>query len=172
MSQPNILNAATNVQKMLRNISYILDTNAQNAIREEINKQVFELFKLGESHCLFAVKIKSLRGFDEEIVWRQRISRLYYGIYNVRRAIMLACEGTYSTSSDDHQKVENLPDGMNNVAMYKRRIRDLRADRNLADYDHLASIDKLTQTPDDAEILVLEFIKDARNFLNERGILV
>ncbi len=79
---PHILLAASNTRKMLENLRNVLDVGACDAIEQEINKNVISLFELGEEHFRFAQGI-------ERRVWRQRMSRLYYGAYNVRRAIVL-----------------------------------------------------------------------------------
>jgi hypothetical protein len=64
---------------MLENIRHILDQKACDTIQDEIDKNVKALFDLGLEHFNFAKQTPSQ-------YWRQRISRFYYGAYNVRRA--------------------------------------------------------------------------------------
>lgn len=147
---------------MLANLSHILDASACNVIRSEIDKNVKLLFDLGESHYLFAKQLAKSH-------WRQRISRLYYGAYNARRAINLHEDGSFGTDVDDHKKT-GLPDKLNNSSTYTNQLRVLREDRNLSDYDHTASEADLVLTQDEAERFVTDFLKDARLYLVSRGI--
>jgi hypothetical protein len=165
LKPPHILRASTNVSEMLENLRHILDANACSTIQGEINNNVKSLFLLGEEHFHFARQTQ--RRF-----WRQRISRLYYGAYNIRRAVQLLCNGTYRTDVSDHSKIGELIDSFPNKDTYKRKLTDLREDRNLADYSHDANESDLILSQDDAEALITEFINDARNFLNNRGVNV
>jgi len=150
---------------MLENLRHILDTKACNVIQHEIDKNVKALFGLGEEHFRFAKQ-------TQKKLWRQRISRLYYGAYNVRRAVELHTEGIYRTDASDHKNMHNIPDTFPNQDKYKSRLVNLRDDRNLADYDHDAGEPDLILTQDTAETLVADFIKDARDFLENRGVNV
>jgi hypothetical protein len=79
LKSPHILLASSNTRKMLENIRHILDQKACDTIQDEIDKNVKALFDLGLEHFNFAKQTPSQ-------YWRQRISRFYYGAYNVRRA--------------------------------------------------------------------------------------
>ena len=122
------------------------------------------LFVLGEEHYRFAVQIPGKH-------WRQKISRFYYGAYNVRRAVRLRYDGGYSTDLSDHKKPD-LPDKFPDKNTYEVQIKTLRDDRNLADYDHTADEADLVIALSDAERLVDDFIKDARDFLAAQGVKV
>ena len=163
MKSPHILLASSNTQKMLKNIRPLLDQNACNAIQEEIDKNVKALFDLGLEHFNFAKQAPSQ-------YWRQRISRFYYGAYNVRRALQLHYNGDYNTDVSDHKKIYNMPDDLPNKEIYKSQLVAIREDRNLADYDHSASESDLTLTQDATKIIVTGFIDDVRTFLINRGI--
>jgi hypothetical protein len=160
---PHILLASSNTRKMLENIRHLLDQKACDAIQDEIDKNVKALFDLGLGHFNFAKQTPSQ-------YWRQRISRLYYGAYNVRRALQLHYNGDYNTDVSDHKKIYNMPDDLPNNEIYKRHLVDMREDRNIADYDHSASESDLTLTQDEAEKIVTDFIADVRTFLMNRGI--
>ena len=163
LKNPHILLAAKNTREMLENIRHIIDAGATRAIEDEIEKNTQELFALGEEHYDFAKHTAKSH-------WRQRISRFYYGAYNVRRAIQLYDSGVYSTDSSDHKKIDQMPQSLNNIQTYKNKLRSLREDRNLADYDHSASESDLVFTQDDYEQLVTDFINDARTFLTQKGV--
>ncbi len=163
LKPPHILLAAPNTREMLENLRHVLDTSACDAIQQEINENVKALFALGEEHFQFAMQ-------SQKKFWRQRISRLYYGAYNVRRAVQLHFDGVYQTDVSDHKKIGFMPDSFPNKKTYQQRLADLRNDRNLADYDHVADESDLLLTQDEAEDLVTDFINDARNFLKNRGV--
>jgi hypothetical protein len=148
---------------MLENLRHILDDDACDSIQKRIDENVILLFRLGESHFNFARNTSSR-------YWRQRISRFYYGAYNVRRALQLNYSGIYRTDTSDHKEVGNFPNGFPNVNTYSRRLVDLRDDRNIADYDHSAEEEDLVLTQSEAENLVSSLIKDAKTFLTEREI--
>jgi hypothetical protein len=148
---------------MLENIRHILDVSAVTAIENEIEKNTKELFALGEEHFNFAKHTSKSH-------WRQRISRFYYGAYNVRRAIQLYHNGIYSTDSSDHKNIDQMPKSLNNINTYKNELRRLRDDRNLADYDHSASETDLVFNQDHYEQLITNFINDARTFLKDKGV--
>lgn len=162
LKSPHLLLASSNSHQMLANLRHILDPTACNAIQSEINVNVKLLFELGESHHAFAKQLLNQ-------YWRQRISRLYYGAYNVRRAVNLHESGSFRTDVDDHKKTE-LPSGLNNASTYTIRLRDLREDRNLSDYDHTALESDLVLTQDEAELIVTDFIADAKAYLVSRGV--
>jgi len=160
---PHILLASSNTRKMLENIRYLLEKDACDAIQDEIDKNVKELFDLGLEHFHFAKQTPSQ-------YWRQRISRFYYGAYNVRRALQLHYSGEYNTDTSDHKKIYEVPNDLPNKEIYKSQLVVIRDDRNIADYDHLASENDLTLTQDEVEKIVTDFIGDVRTFLINRGI--
>jgi len=165
LKPPHILRASQNVSEMLENLRHILDANACSMIQSEINANVKALFGLGEEHFNFARQ-------TPKRYWRQRISRLYYGAYNIRRAVQLHCNGIYRTDVSDHSRIGDLIDSFPNMDTYKRRLTDLREDRNLADYSHDATESDLILAQNDADELVNNFIIDARNFLASRGVVI
>jgi hypothetical protein len=165
IKEPHLFNAATNPQRMIRNLVGILDEAELDKIRREIDANVIGLYRLAEGHFVFAKAIKSAE-------WRQKISRLYYAAYNARRAISLKNDGSYTTDSTDHQKVDVLPDRLDNHALYKSKLKDLRDDRNLADYNHLAKESDLLVSVFEAEKVVTDFINDAKKFLTNLGIII
>lgn len=132
-------------------------------IRREVDRNVIALYRLGESHFLFSKSIPNTE-------WRQKISRLYYGAYNVRRAILLKHDGSFTTESSDHQKVDVIPDLLDNHSLYKLKLKNLRDDRNLADYSHLAVVSDLIIGLDGAEELAGSLFTDAKAFMTSHGI--
>lgn len=165
LKEPHLFNASSNPVKLINNLSGILTIAELDKLRREIDSNVIELFGLGLSHFQFACAI-------DKAHWRQRISRLYYGAYNVRRAIALKHNGSFSTDSSDHSKVDSIPDSVNDVAIYKSRLVNLREDRNLSDYNHLATEADLISSPDDYQTLVSNFISDAKAYLATQGIQI
>jgi hypothetical protein len=163
IKEPHLFNAAANPLKMIRNLTGILEDIELNKIRNEIDKNVVGLFRLGEDHFVFARTIRSSE-------WRQKVSRLYYAAYNVRRSVALKHDGSYTTDSSDHQKVDVLPDTLNNHALYRLKLKNLRDDRNLADYSHLAAESDLLLSVIEAEKVVSELLADAKKFLTDSGI--
>jgi len=163
LKEPHLFNAASNPLKIIKNLAGILAEVELDKIRREIDVNVVALYKLGESHFLFAKAISNTE-------WRQKISRLYYGAYNVRRAVSLKFDGTYSTDSSDHQKIDSIPDTFNNYAVYRNKLKSLRDDRNLADYNHLAKIEDLLLSVEESERLVTDLFSDAKNYFTSSGI--
>lgn len=163
LKEPHVLLASSNPEKLIRNLIGILEQSALDKIRAEIDLNVKLLFQLGETHFRFATSINKSE-------WRQRISRLYYASYNVRRALILKYNGSYSTDIEDHKKIDDLPDEMNNASTYKSKLKNMREDRNLADYSHTADVADLLIPIDESEDLVREFIKDSKDYLNKYGV--
>jgi hypothetical protein len=163
LKEPHLFNAASNPLKIIRNLAGILLATELDKIRAEVDVNVVGLFRLGQMHYAFARSVAATE-------WRQRISRLYYGAYNVRRAVALKYDGTFSTDSSDHQNVDRLPDAVNNAATYRVKLKNLREDRNLADYNHLAQVADLLISPSDYEIMVTDFIEDATRYLTSQGV--
>lgn len=159
----HILNASSNVRKMLENIRHLLTRTAITSIENEINQNGVQLFRLGENHFRFASHITNR-------YWRQKVSRLYYAIFNIRRAVLLVRDGVYNTDLTDHKNVGELPDDFPNRETYTRRFSDIRQDRNLADYSHLAARSDLAVPLQETEQLAREFVNDARRYLRARGV--
>jgi hypothetical protein len=162
-SSPHVLLAAGNVKKMQSNLVGLLSPASNAAIEAAITDNVVQLYRLGRNHYLFARR-------QNNRDWRQKISRFYYGAYNVSRSVRLCNNGDYSTDSSDHKKIESLPPGFPNIAAYQNQLIALREDRNLCDYDHSSSISALALGVVDTQTLVSSFLADAQSFLNAKGI--
>jgi hypothetical protein len=165
MKSPHILLAAGNVKQLQMNLIKVIDATAIRAIEIEIDINTKNLYLLGKTHYLFAIK-------QNKNAWRQKISRLYYGGYNASRAIRLCVSGDYSTDSSDHKKISVLPADFPNHVSYGLRLKTLRDDRNLCDYDHTVRCADLSIGPSDATDLVDAFLRDARDYLRNRGIAI
>ncbi len=79
-------------------------------------------------------------------------------------------DGGFSTDSGDHQKIDMLPDSIENKEIYKARLKTLRDDRNLCDYSHLATENDLLINVADARTLVTNFMSDSKQFLVDKGV--
>lgn len=165
LSPPHLLLASSNPMKMIQNLNHLLSRHASAKLTAELDRNVFGLFALGISHFEFATRLT-------DTDWRQKISRLYYAVYNVRRAVMLKHNGVFSTDSSDHFTVDKLPDRINNYESHKSKLRDLREDRNLSDYSHQAQMVDLVIPPNDALAFSDQFIDDCRKFLQQNGVNV
>jgi len=165
LKEPHVLLASSNPRKLLKNLAHVLDQAALDEIEAEVDANVTGLLILGESHLAFALTIPKGE-------WRQRISRLYYAVYNVKRAVSLKYDGSFSTDSSDHQKIDGLPPNFNNQATYSSKLKNLRDDRNLADYSHLAKESDLLIPCDDVESMANDFITDAKAFLKNLGLQI
>lgn len=165
LAEPHVLLASGNPNRLLKNLGHILSEVELDKIRRAVDHEVFGLYQLGMSHYYFASSI----GKSE---WRQKISRLYYAAYNVKRAIQLKDSGVYSTDSSDHQRIDELPKNLENAATYKGKLKNLRDDRNLADYSHVANEGDLLIKVADSEALVDDFITDAKKLLEDQGIVL
>lgn len=165
LREPHVLLASSNPMKLIRNLSEIFSPGELEKIEKEISSQCRLLFELGQSHFEFA---RSLSTQNQN--WRQKISRYYYAAYNCKRAVVLRWDGRFSTDSSDHQKVDELPTDFKNLATYRHQLKNLRDDRNLADYSHQATVDNLILTLAEAEALVASFVADCREFLVERRV--
>jgi len=150
---------------MIQNLNHILEQQELDKITAELDRNVRQLFQLGKSHFSFA------QGLGDKD-WRQKISRLYYAAYNVRRAVALKNSGAFSTESGDHQKVDQLPDNMDNRESHLTNLRNLREDRNLSDYNHEAKVTDLVLNPGDALNFVTQFLADSAKFLKDQGVTV
>jgi hypothetical protein len=165
LKPPHLLLASGNPVRMIHNISHLISKKQIGLLTAELDKNASELFSLGLGHFTFAATIN-----DAE--WRQKISRLYYAAYNVRRALALKDSGAFATDSSDHKNVDQLPQRMENREAHISKLRNLRDDRNLADYSHTAVIDDLLIPPGEAFQFVVQFIEDGRTFLTTHGVAV
>ena len=163
LQEPNILLAGSNCQRLIRNVQHVLDAAAVDTLREEVRHNVKQLFELGDHHFQFALSIPDTH-------WRQRVSRFYYAAYNIRRAIALNHSGHFAMDVTDHKKIGELPDDFPSKNMFATELEGLRDDRNLADYNHVATDTDLLKIPADVEILVTNFRTEAFNYLTNRGI--
>lgn len=165
MKSPHLLLAAGNLNRLKANLVNVVDANAMSAIEAEIHSNTSKLYLLGKSQYMFAIK-------QNKNAWRQKISRLYYGAYNVSRSIRLCVSGEYSTDSSDHKKIGSLPDDFPTYSRYGNRLSVLREDRNLCDYDHTVRCADLSIGIADLIELVEVFLKDARTYLGQRGVQI
>lgn len=165
LSSPHLLLASSNPMKMIQNLNHLLAKQEIDKLTAELDRNVTALFSLGQSHFTFA---SNLDNRD----WRQKISRLYYGVYNIRRAVTLKHSGAFSIDSSDHKNIDQLPDGILHREAHIGNLRNLREDRNLADYSHLAAVTDLVISPDDALIFAQQFIADCQQFLLQEGVTV
>jgi hypothetical protein len=165
LKSPHILLAAGNLKKLKLNLVDVIDDNAIQAIEEEICCNAAKLYLLGKHHYIFATK-------QNKNAWRQKVSRLYYGAYNVSRAVRLCVSGEYSGESGDHKKIGDLPKDFPTRASYSNRLTALRDDRNLCDYDHTARCADLSIGVAESVELVDEFLKDTRAYLGQRGVKI
>jgi hypothetical protein len=76
--------------------------------------------------------------------------------------------GQYSREVKDHEKVGDLPDDFSDKNTYANRLRLLREDRNLCDYDHTVVEADLGMSSNDAIVLVGGLIAHARGYLRAR----
>ena len=165
LSEPHVLLASSNPQRLIKNLAGVLAKAQLKKIDVAVCDEARLLFELGNTHYEFAKTIDATE-------WRQKISRLYYAAYNVKRAVALRNDGSFSTENKDHATVDALPTTLNNHATYSGKLRNLREDRNLADYSHLAKESDLLISVGDAEELVTDFVKDAKEFLVSKGVTV
>lgn len=165
LSSPHLLLASSNPLKMIQNLNHLLAQQELAKLVVELDRNVIALFALGTIHFNFA------SGLDNRD-WRQKISRCYYAAYNIRRAVALKHSGAFTTDSSDHKNVDQLPDGLSNRESHISNLRNLREDRNLADYSHLAVVSDLVIAPDDALTFATQFIADCRHFLVQTGVVV
>lgn len=164
VQSPHILKAAPNLRRLESNLSCILDHSGREAIANEVCRNTRGLLGLSREHYDFAVSVSRTN-------WRQKISRLYYAAYHARRAVHLFVVGDYATDSSDHKNVGGFPSDFPNRDTYKTRLSDLRSDRNLADYDHEATVADLIHSADEATLMVSKLIDDAHAYLESKGLI-
>lgn len=165
MKPPHILLLNKNVVELKKQLAGILTKNSTRAFDTAVRENVIQLFRLGEQHYTFAQAIATQH-------WRQVVSRSYYAAYNVSKAVRLETNGSYSQEVKDHEKVGDLPDDFPNKSIYANKLRLLRDDRNLCDYDHTAVQAELGSTSADTLSLVSDLIGHARSYLRARNVRV
>jgi hypothetical protein len=165
MRSPHILLLTKNVGELKRELASVLSKKSARAFDAEVKENVAQLFALGVHHFEFARSTPAVH-------WRQVVSRAYYGAYGVSRAVRLAVAGHYSREVKDHDKVGDLPDGFPDQNTYANRLRLLRDDRNLCDYDHTAAEADLALTVPDTLALVGALFAHARAYLKARKFYV
>lgn len=163
LTEPHVLLASSNPVKLIKNLRSILGKAQLKKIDDAVCAEAKALFLLGKSHFDFSNSIPPAE-------WRQVVSRLYYAAYNVKRSISLRHDGSFSTESKDHERIDQLPSALANSAVYGAKLRTLREDRNLADYSHLAKESDLVIAVPDARVLVTNFLADAKTYLNSNGV--
>jgi hypothetical protein len=161
MRTPHILLLKKNVLEVRRELAGIFSKRCALLFDAEVKANVLQLFSLGENHYQFAKSLQTTH-------WRQVVSRAYYGAYGVSRAVRLAVDGQYSQEAKDHARVGQLPEDFPKKNTYANRLRLLRDDRNLCDYDHTAVETDLGMSSTDALALVREFVQHARSYLRAR----
>lgn len=159
----HLLKASANYRRMIENIRPYLSEESTGKLEDEFNRNVVQLFRLGEEYFAFAKAVDSA-------MWRQKVSRFYYAAFFLSRAARLEDAGTYVTDVSDHKHIGDLPDGFVNIATYQNKLKALRDDRNLADYSHDASEGDLTTPTKEIEALVEAFMDHVRAHLKSRGI--
>ncbi len=165
MKPPHILLLNKNVGELKKHLAGILSKKSTRAFDTAVRENVIQLFKLAEQHHTFAQAIAAKH-------WRQIVSRSYYAAYNVSKAIRLAANGYYSQEAKDHEKVGDLPQDFPNRNIYANRLRLLRDDRNLCDYDHTAVQAELGSTSADTLNFVSDLIADAKQYLRACNVRV
>jgi hypothetical protein len=163
LNSPHILLASNNPLQMIHNLQHLLEAAEIAKLTADIDRNVALLFSLGREHFSFAANLESR-------FWRQKISRLYYAVYNYRRAVMLKYSGHFSTESSDHNTINDLPKDIENRDFNIVALKNLREDRNLSDYSHLAKQGDLVTKPDDALAFAKQFELDCRKYLLDRGV--
>jgi hypothetical protein len=161
MKSPHILLLNKNVVELRRELGSILSRKSTAAFDAEVRENVIQLFSLGRHHFDFAQALGSAN-------WRQIVSRSYYGAYSVSKAVRLAVSGQYSREVKDHEKVGDLPDDFPDKNTYANRLRLLRDDRNLCDYDHTVVEADLGMSSTDAVAVVGGLVAHARGYLRTR----
>ncbi len=152
-----------NPRKIVQCLTPFLPAAELEKITGEMRRNVKQLFRLSQAHYRFALRAAG------PFCWRQRVSRGYYSVYNMSRAIRLEVHGYYSVDASDHKKVASLPDDFPSASRWKDFLMKFRADRNLADYDHSVSEKSLELRSGVYLARTKIFLNDARTYLKARG---
>ncbi|GKT21090.1 hypothetical protein [Acidovorax sp. SUPP3334] len=149
----------------IRNLHGIINQTEIDKIHSAILDESKLIFNLAISHYDFASKIPK----DE---WRQRCSRFYYSAYNAKRSISLCSTGKFATDVSDHKEIDTLPENLENKSIHAAILKQLRDDRNLADYSHRGEVTHLLIDRDDIETLVDNFMSDCKKYLMGAGVII
>ena len=152
-----------NPRKVIRSLASIISASERAKVEDEVRRNVKQLLRLSQAHLRFARHAAGPSG------WRQRVSRGYYSVYSMSRALRLEVSGKYSLESTDHKKIGDLPADFPSVERWKDFLTKFRADRNLADYDHSVSETDLELRSDKYLAGAEEFLVDAKKYLKARG---
>ena len=151
-----------NLRQVISCLTGVLSQVEAQKIEEELRRNVRQALRLSETH------LRSARAMNS---WRNVVSRGYYCCYCASRAIRLAETGIFSTETDDHKKVGNLPAGFPNRAVWSDVLTKFRADRNLGDYDHTARPRNLEYSSGKYLVFAGDFLNEAKRYLRARGII-
>ncbi len=160
-NEPHILEATGNIRRVIKNIEQLIGPSATSALNSEIQNNIDQLVNLGKKFIHFAKRLPSQQ-------WRNKVSRAYYGIYNISRAIRLEDSGAYSTDSTDHKKVGDLPKDFASKERFQNLLQMVREDRNLCDYDHTTKISNLAMHPNDTIELAEDFLREAELWIKQK----
>jgi hypothetical protein len=163
LKSPHILLAGRNPREVRANLAHLLAPAALQALDDDIQLNVQQLYLLGRAHFTFARRLAPRN-------WRQTVSRSYYAAYNVSKSIRLHVTGTYSTETKDHSRIGDLPESFPTKSTYANQLAVLRQDRNLSDYDHTAGEADLLLGRAATVKMVDSFLRDARLFLRGLGV--
>ena len=144
-------------------MAHLLAPAALQALDDDIQLNVRQLYLLGRAHFTFAKRLAPRN-------WRQTVSRSYYAAYNVSKSIRLHVSGTYSSETTDHSRIGDLPGSFPTKSTYANQLAVLRRDRNLSDYDHTVGEADLVLGRTATVELVESFLRDARLFLRGLGV--
>lgn len=162
LTEPHFL-LAGNPYTLINNLKEILNEQEISKIQNAILNESKLIFELAENHFNFASGINPTE-------WRQRVSRFYYAAYNSKRAVSLCANGKFATDVSDHKDINILPDNLKNKATHAAILKQLRDDRNLADYSHLGTVDHLLIDMADIEGIVGNFLQDCKTYLKDSGV--
>ncbi len=165
MDASHILKLKSNPYEIIKCLSTILPIDQTDLIKEEIHSNVKQLVRLAQSHLRFA------EGVTGKDAWRQKVSRAYFACYTGSCAVRLAVSGQYSTDVNDHRKIGDLPDDFPSLSNWQNFFTTLRADRNLADYDHTARASSLEMSSALYLKKTGDFIREVKNHLGAKGVI-
>lgn len=152
-----------NARKVIRCLASIISSEELGKVEDEVRRNVKQLLRLSQTHLRFA------RQAIGKSSWRQRVSRGYYSVYCISRAIRLEVNGHYNTDPSDHKNIGSLPDDFPSASRWKDFLTKFRADRNLADYDHTVNENALELQSGAYLTHAEEFLDNAKNYLKARG---
>jgi len=165
MDDNHILKLRANPYQVIKCLDGILSPGQTQLIKNEIYANVKQLLRLAQSHLRFAT---TASGNDS---WRQKVSRAYYACYLASCAVRLAISGVYSTDVNDHKKVGQLPSDFPNNSTWCNFLTTLRADRNMADYDHSARASSLEMPGAQYIQETQDFITAVKDYLRSKGVI-